>query len=97
MSDYYDREGRPMEMMAWTRRFSNLDYKRVASDYDGDVHVSTVWLGLDHSFGEGPPLIFETLVFGGPLDGEMDRYSTLEQARAGHAAMLERVKTGAKP
>jgi hypothetical protein len=54
--------------------------------------VSTVFLGVDHSFGEGPPLIFETLVFGGPLDQEMERYSTMEQALAGHEAMVERVR-----
>jgi hypothetical protein len=58
----------------------------------GSVTISTICLGIDHSFGEGPPLWFETMVMGGPLNQEMERYSTLEEARAGHQAMVERVK-----
>ena len=51
-----------------------------------------VFLGLDHSFGSGPPLLFETMVFGGPLDEEMDRYTTWDEAEAGHKAMVKRVQ-----
>ena len=57
------------------------------------IMVSTVFLGLDHNFfWGGPPLVFETLVFGGPLDQEMDRYSTYDEAVRGHEAMCERVR-----
>jgi hypothetical protein len=28
-----------------------------------DLWISTVFLGLDHQFQEGPPLLFETMVF----------------------------------
>ena len=43
--------------------------------------ASTVFLGLDHQLTEdGPPLLFETMVFGGPLSGETDRCSTWELA-----------------
>lgn len=28
-----------------------------------DYRVSTVFLGIDHNWGEGPPLLFETMVF----------------------------------
>lgn len=55
--------------------------------------VSTVWLGLDHQYGDGPPLIFETMVFPGKDDiGELDceRYSTEADALAGHAALCEK-------
>lgn len=38
------------------------------------------------------PLHFETMVFGGPMDGELDRYETVEQARAGHELMVARVR-----
>lgn len=60
----------------------------------GDVHVSTVFLVFDHGFGSEPPLVFETMVFGGPLDQEQDRYSTWEQAEAGHREMVKRVRAG---
>lgn len=56
------------------------------------IYISTVFLGLDHSFGSGPPLLFETMVFGGPLDQEMDRYTTWEEAEIGHKVMVEGVK-----
>lgn len=57
------------------------------------IEISTVFLGLDHSFDPGrhPPVLWETLVFGGPLDGEMERYTSKEDAIAGHQAMCERV------
>ena len=90
MSDYYDKAGNAIAIEAWTKLYRDAEYKRIASDKAGDTFVSTVWLGLNHAW-EGPPLIFETMVFEGPLDGECDRYSTLAQAEAGHAAMLARV------
>lgn len=54
--------------------------------------MSTVFLGIDHAFGDGPPLLYETLVFCGALDDEMERSSTREDAIAGHHAMVERVR-----
>jgi len=58
----------------------------------GEVEVSTVFLGLDHSFG-GRPMLFETMIFGGPLDGYQERYSTWSEAEAGHdvACALARI------
>ena len=60
----------------------------------GEVRVSTVFLGLDHWFGDGPPMLFETMVFGGALDQEQDRCSTWEAAEKMHELMCERVKRG---
>ena len=54
--------------------------------------VSTLFLGLDYSFAGGPPLLFETMVFGGPLDGSQHRYSTWEEAEEGHKKMVKTVK-----
>ena len=59
---------------------------------DGTV-ISTAFLGLDHAFGlQGEPVLYETLVFGSELDGEMERYITLAEARRGHAEMVQKVK-----
>lgn len=92
MSGYFDRNGKPMELMEWARAFEDGAGRVVErTELPGDVSVSTVWLGLDHQFGAGPPLIFETMVFGGDLDGEQERYSTEAEARTGHAAMVARV------
>ena len=48
--------------------------------------VSTFFLGLDHAFGGGPPLLFETMIFGMPERSEeyQERCSTWEQAEAMH-------------
>ena len=39
--------------------------KRVNATHINDVLISTVFLGIDHSFGGGTPILFETMIFGG--------------------------------
>lgn len=71
------------------------DRRRVALSELGERGtVSTVFLGLDHQFGEGPPILYETLVFGGPWDGVMYRYSTRELALRGHEGVVNQVQPG---
>jgi hypothetical protein len=75
----------------------DLDYKRVArttvSNASESFDVSTVWLGIDHGFGDGAPTIFETMVFrsGKWTDLECARYATEAEARKGHATMVATV------
>lgn len=93
MSDYYSPDGEPIDYREWSRLWHDPSVKIVKQDTvcDGQFKVSTVYLGLDHSWGDGPPLIFETMVFtDGPLDEECWRYSTREDALRGHAAAIER-------
>ena len=66
-------------------------WARVAKDVIGDSSVSTVFLGLDHGF-RGKPILFETLVMGGPCDQDGDRYSTWAEAEEGHARFLLKVR-----
>lgn len=98
MSDHYileDKKPVPCEdLITWAKWLEKADRvvkKDNVYQKDGKVMVSTVFLGLDHSFGQGPPLLFETLVFEGSLDGEMDRYSTWAEAEKGHEIMLQKV------
>lgn len=70
---------------------------QVARDVLGDVTVSTVFLGLDHGWGEDAPVTFETMVFGGHLDENMWRYATWDQATAGHARVVTAVQNGTNP
>jgi len=79
------------DLLEWGAWLQTAD-RHVALDIFGDVRVSTVFLGLDHSFGGGAPLLFETMVFGGPLDGEQERYHTWDEAEAGHKLMIEKVR-----
>lgn len=81
------------DLLKWAEWFANGDARRVAHDVVGAVRVSTVFLGLDHQFGNGPPLLFETMTFGPNDDGQEEhRYSTWDEAEAGHAAIVERLK-----
>jgi hypothetical protein len=97
MADYYNRAGEPMGLMEWAAAFEDPAAKIVAKTTVGDAEVSTVWLGSDHSFGEGPPLIFETMIFGGEHDQYQWRYSTEEQARTAHERIVEALKQGDDP
>lgn len=71
---------------------TGIDPHRVAFDDLGSgLSVSTVFIGIDHNFLRGgPPLIFETMVFGGGdmLDLQCERCSTWEQAEQQHARIV---------
>jgi len=95
-----DADGNPQrcdDIDEWSRWFeANFRNRVVAHDKDesgkSEVLVSTVFLALDHNWGsQQRPILYETLVFGGPLDGEMNRYSTRDEALKGHQLMCERV------
>lgn len=100
MSGFYDREGRPITLERFIAlRSADPGYKRVAADdIDEDIWVSTVWLGIDHDFtGRGPPVIFETMIFGGPYDGEQWRYCTEGEAFGGHVRIVIDLLAGRDP
>ncbi|HEY1437345.1 MAG TPA: hypothetical protein VGG82_07570 [Casimicrobiaceae bacterium] len=85
MTDAYDFDGNPISLDAWSRLFADYAERMVALDRLGDVEVSTVWIGLDHRFGEpGAPLIYETMIFGGEHDGDQWRWPNRHAALAGH-------------
>ena len=87
-----DGQPLPVPVMRWAVWFETAD-RKVALTKIGEAEISTVFLGLDHNFsGEGAPVLYETLVFGGKLDGEMMRYTTHEEALAGHVRMVTRVE-----
>jgi hypothetical protein len=74
------------------------DIKRVANDEVDDQRVSTVFLHFDHGWlDEADPVLFETMIFGGPYDGDMWRYSTWEQAKDGHDYIVHCLKNGINP
>lgn len=72
------------DLMEWARWFETHD--RVVEKTDvGPLHVSTVFLGIDHSFGHGEPLIFETMIFGDNEDEYQVRSSSWDEAERCHA------------
>lgn len=104
------------EWAEWIEKGTN---RRIAYTEVGPFFVSTVFLGLDHSFGIGAPLLYETMAFEREdsdlevpgytspdgtvrpprtvktkrsLDGYGDRYSTREEALAGHERTVNALK-----
>lgn len=78
------------------------DARRVAQTETQFFMISTVFLGIDHQFGEGPPLVFETMVFardphhdaelGFSVHEDFDqiRYATWDDAVTGHQTAVRR-------
>lgn len=93
MGDYFDKDGNPIDLYEWARKHEDFEYRSVANNENSRWRVSTVWLGLDHNFhDDGPPLIFESMVFpANPndwSDQDCRRYSTFAEAEAGHAELV---------
>jgi hypothetical protein len=98
-SRYYILDGHtpvPCDMDTWARKHGD-ELNRVKLTEQGDVMISTVFLGMDHRFfGNGPPLIFETMLFIADEGHDCVRYSNWDDAVAGHDAMVRRVFTGVR-
>lgn len=77
---YFDRQGNEISKEEYVKLFEDMEYRRIGLTDTPRGEISTVWLGINHSSGQGKPLIFETLC----PDQHMDRYSTEEEAREGH-------------
>lgn len=95
MSDLYYLDGQTPRLApnieTWAKALERMD-RRVAETFVGKVRVSTVFIGLDHQFGNGPPLLFETMVFGGEFDDWQERCSTWEQALAQHERTVKMIE-----
>lgn len=97
--DHYILEGhevRVVDLLTWAEWLEHAGDKRIVEKtMIGPVCVSTVFLGLDHRFcGDGPPILFETMIFGGPNDQAQWRYSTWAEAEAGHWSAVKAIGGG---
>jgi hypothetical protein len=97
MSDLYILDGKMavrcyslMDRAVWCKAHD----KHIADDTVADIRISTIFLGLDHNFGDrGDPLLFETMVFLPDGDSVSQvRYFTYGEAEAGHKELVELVK-----
>lgn len=61
----------------------------------GEAMVSTVFLFMDHNFlDDGPPVLFELMVFGGRLHGAQDRFTTQDEALMCHDFVVQTLLKG---
>lgn len=97
MSDYYELIGQtavPVHggVIEWAMKFETMDRRVAETKVMGMCNVSTVFLGLDHAWGGGPPLLFESMAFWHSEGGyEQERCSTWLQAQELHAKMCAEV------
>jgi len=73
--------------------WSSLD-RSIRKDSVDDASISTVFLGISHGERGGIPILFETMVFGGELDGYQERYCTIEESIKGHQVIYDMVDKG---
>lgn len=109
MRDKYilkDKESVPCEdLIEWAKWYETKE-RFLWKTKLKDVHVSTVFLGLDHNvIGAGAPILFESMVFEnkiseGELPGgkkfdyheslEEERYRTYAEAEDGHKKLVQK-------
>lgn len=88
------------DLLVWAHWYEHADRHVAWTEFEDGTFVSTVFLGLDHSFsnGVGPPILFETMI--GKHDRETSantwedhqwRYATWQEAEAGHKAAVKLV------
>lgn len=93
------------QLLEWVRWFETAD-RQVAETEIGEFRVSTVFLGIDHGYGDrDAPVLFETMVFGEPVETDFfgkrrmsretldyqPRYCTYDEAEEGHRAMCDEI------
>jgi hypothetical protein len=100
MNFYIEKDGKPVpcDVSEFGIFFEDSDNRRVeydTLDIDGHkVEVSTVFLGIDHSFGRGEPILYETMIFGGKHDQYQYRYRTRKDAKEAHDRIVNDLKEG---
>lgn len=84
------------DLMTWAKWHEDSENRHLAKDRNDQYLVSTVFLGIDHNYGEGEPILFETMVFEvkkGDIDYsgiEEERYTSYDDAMKGHEDMCKR-------
>ena len=79
----------------WNDHFNDIEKRRLGYDEIGNKIISTIFLGLDHSFsltGENP-MPFETAI---SIDGEFDiveRYRSYNDAMEGHKKWIKKISS----
>ena len=98
---FRDRTGREIDVLTWSERFSDLDYRIVRDDLVVPLrlHVRTVWEGIDDLVGA----MFATGVQRLKNDGAWSGFVTFAETHSEHDAMhvhqriIAHLRSGAMP
>ena len=72
----------------WGRWFGNEREKWHLVDEVEGIRISTVFLGIDHSFGKGEPVLWETMAFGPDIEEQWRMGITYWEARDFHRGLV---------
>ena len=93
---YYtlDEQNRPVkepDLLKWATWYEK-SRRHLGNLRVGDVRISTIFLGLDFNLVNDSPLLWETMVFGGEFDRQIQRYHSYEDALNGHQRWIEKIR-----
>lgn len=100
MGNFYildaDREPVEVDALTWALWFDHFPNRRVARTKIGPMVVSTVFMGMNHSYyRDSPPLLYETMVFGSDEDEKgCYRTYTWDGAVAQHNSVVAFLSAG---
>jgi len=96
---YYNIKGEPISQAEGLEWYGprNSERQVAKTKLESGEEVSTVFLVINHAFGDGPPILFETMIFGGEYDQECVRYTTLAYALVGHGKVCGLLQEGKNP
>jgi hypothetical protein len=87
-------------LLEWSDFLENHHKERIVKqEIVNGKNISTIFLGLIHSYDESKLDIFETMVFDiykGGRDIYCERHDTWQEAEDGHKRAIEWVKSGCK-
>ena len=87
-----DENHNPVECEDYAKAFKG-DRHVVPRETINGCDISTVFLTIDHSLSGGPPVLFETMIFGGPFDKHeyQTRCCTWDEALVMHETARQKV------
>lgn len=76
----------------WWEFYKDIERRRIGYDIIGNITVSTVFIGLNHSCYNDEPALFESTIFENGNEKYCKRYYTWEEAQEGHIKIVEYAK-----
>lgn len=97
ITPWYGFDGKPLSHADGGRLLADIESRLVAEDVVRDgvelALVTTLFTVTDHGTMEGgPPVLWETAVFGGPMDHYVEHYATSEEAERRHAEIVQKIR-----
>jgi hypothetical protein len=90
------------DLLRWALWFEKADRVVAQTRTGSGILISTVFIGINHRFGPGPPLLFETMAFddydeiNAVVGLEQRHYSTWAEAEEGHHQTVDAYEAWAK-